>query len=150
MNTHDPFPGMNAVERLGALLHDDGSPEVDQMSDEQVIAYLKANKVDMTQSQTRFGQLLKKMNAKRRLEKASQMRAQAVAKAKSVLTKGANTLETTQEKIRGMIEKLRERNPEQALIYAREFQKATPEDLRLLEEDLLLLDLDNDGDTKAD
>jgi DNA-directed RNA polymerase subunit F len=150
MNTHIPFSAMNAIERLAALIRDDGGPAVDQMSDDQVLAHLKANKVDMTQSQTRFELLIKRVNAKRRLQKASQLRSQAVARAKSILSKGEDTLEATRERIQAMIGKLQERDPGRALVYAREFQKATPEDLKLLEEDLLLLDHEDDDSTKAD
>jgi len=150
MNTHDPHPQLKAIERLAALLHDDGSPEVEQMSEEQLAVYLKANRVEMAQPRARFGSLLNKMRSRERLEKASQMRTQAVAKAKSILSRGEETLEATRERIQAMIGKLQERDPGRALVYAREFQKATPEDLKLLEEDLLLLDHEDDNSTKAD
>ena len=120
------------------------------MSEEQLAVYLKANRVEMAQPRARFGSLLNKMRSRERLEKASQMRTQAVAKAKSILSRGEETLEATRERIQAMIGKLQERDPGRALVYAREFQKATPEDLKLLEEDLLLLDHEDDNSTKAD
>ncbi len=47
-----------------------------------------------------------------------------------------------------MIEKFKQHDPDQALVYAREFEKATPEDLVVLEEDLMLLEMDRNDDGK--
>jgi hypothetical protein len=48
-----------------------------------------------------------------------------------------------------MIERLRHHDPEQAQVYAREFEKATAEDLALLEQDLMLLEMEKGENDKA-
>ena len=67
MNTRDPNPELTRLERLAALLRDDGV-DVDAMNRDQLEQYLKDNKVDMAAPQKRFNTILKKAEARRRLE----------------------------------------------------------------------------------
>ncbi len=82
MNTRDPNPELTRLERLAALLRDDGV-DVDAMNRDQLEQYLKDNKVDMAAPQKRFNTILKKAEARRRLEIAHQRRLDAVERAKS-------------------------------------------------------------------
>ena len=133
------------LEILAAVLRDDGF-EPERMTDEQLSRYLEQNKVDMSQPQARFAALLKKAKARQRLEVARGKRLQAVLKARHIISAGAEALDATKDRVLGMIRRLGERDPEKALVYAREFEKTTPEDLRSLEEDLMLLDLEDPKD----
>jgi hypothetical protein len=67
-----------------------------------------------------------------------------------VLAAGSAALEELRERVRSKIERIRQNHPEQALFYAREYEKATPEDMQVLEEDLILLEMDNPDDGKRD
>ena len=49
-----------------------------------------------------------------------------------------------------MIQNLGQHDPDQAQVYAREFEKATPEDLAILEEDLTLLEMEASENDKGD
>lgn len=133
---------LNKLERLAALLHDD-SVEPESMSPQQLDDYLKALKVDMTDSKKRFDYLLKQAKARRRLELAKERRLKAVEQAKTIMASGSAAVDAVRAKVQGMIEKLKQRDPDQALVYAREFEKATPEDYAILQEDLMLLELEN-------
>ena len=144
-NSSDP----TKLERLAALLRDDGlDPEA--MDAGQINQYLTTHKVEISDPQKRFAALLKKVKARRRLECARERRLRAVERAKSVLSAGIATTETVREKVRAMIENLGRRDPEQAQVYAREFEKATPDDLVVLEEDLILLEMKKPGDEQRD
>ena len=132
---------LTKLERLAALLQDDGiDPET--MSAEHLAQYLKVRKVDMSNPQKRFLTVLKKSKARQSLELAHERRLKAVDKSKAILSAGAGAVEAVKEKVRAMIQNLGQHNPEQAQVYAREFVKATPEDLAVLEEDLTLLEMD--------
>lgn len=135
------------IERLSVLMRDDGvDPET--MDAPQVAQYLKDQKVDLSGPQKRFGMLLGKAKARQSLERARERRLKAVEKAKAVLSSGLDAAEIIREKVRSMIESLGQHNPGQAQVYAREFEKATPEDLAVLAEDLALLEMEasKDGD----
>jgi hypothetical protein len=147
MNTRDPNPELTRLERLAALLRDDGV-DVDAMNRDQLEQYLKDNKVDMAAPQKRFNTILKKAEARRRLEIAHQRRLDAVERAKTILSTGTAAVTVVREHVRSMIEKFKQHDPDQALVYAREFEKATPEDLVVLEEDLMLLEIDRNDDGK--
>ena len=149
MSAQDPKYESTKLERLAALLRDDGV-DPQSLSDEQVVAYLKENRVDIVGAQKRFDSLLKKAKALQRLEQARQKRLEAAAKVNTVLSAGNEALESVREKVRLMIERLKQHDPEQAQVYAREFEKATAEDLKLLEEDLTLLELEDPEDGKGD
>ncbi len=137
------------LERLSVLMRDDGiDPE--SMDAAQVAQYLKDFKVDMAGPQKRFGSLLKKAKARQSLERARERRLKAVERAKVILSAGVGAAETVCEKVRSMIESLGQNDPEQAQVYAREFEKATPEDLAVLEEDLTLLEMEASEDGKGD
>jgi len=112
--------------------------------------YLKDNKVDMANPQKRFDAILKKAKAQHRLEVARQRRFEAVEKTKGMLSAGTEAVSVVRERVRSMIEKFKQHDPEQAQVYAREFEKATPEDLLVLEEDLTLLEMDEPNDGKSD
>ena len=138
---------LTKLERLAALLRDDGiDPEA--MDAEQITQYLKTHKVEMSVPQKRFAVLLKKAKARQSLERARERRLRAVERAKSVLSVG--TVAAVREKVRAMIESLGRHDPEQAQVYAREFEKATPEDLAVLEEDLTLLEMENPENEQGD
>jgi hypothetical protein len=140
---------LTKLERLAALLRDDGiDPEA--MDAEQITEYLKTHKVEMSGPQKRFAVLLKKAKARQSLERARERRLRAVEIAKSVLSAGTVAAETVREKVRSMIESLGRHDPEQAQVYAREFEKATPEDLAVLEEDLTLLEMENPEHEQGD
>jgi len=139
---------LTKLERLAVLLRDDGiDPE--SMDAAQIELYLKTNKVDMSGPQKRFAALLKKAKAQQSLEYAQARRLLAVEKAKGMISSGAEAVEAVRQKVRRMIEALGQQDPEQAQLYAREFEKATPEDLKVLEEDLTLLEIpENERDTQ--
>ena len=140
---------LTKLERLAALLRDDGiDPEA--MDAEQIAQYLETHKVEMSGPQKRFAALLKKAKARQSLEHARARRLKAVERAKSVLSAGTIAAEAVREKVRAMIESLGRHDPEQAQVYAREFEKATPEDLAVLEEDLTLLEMENPENEQGD
>jgi hypothetical protein len=147
MNTQDPNPELTRLERLSALLRDDGV-NVESMSRDQLEQYLKDGKVDMTAPLKRFNAILKKAEARCRLEAAHQRRLDAVEKAKTILSAGTAAVAAVREHVRSMIENFKQHDPELAQVYAREFEKATPEDLVVLEEDLMLLEIDQNDDGK--
>lgn len=149
MSPQDPKSDLTRLERLAAMLREDEA-DVEAMSTEQLAQYLKENKVDMTAPQKRFAAVLKKADARRRLEVAHQRRLDAVEKAKGLLSAGTGAVSAVREHVRSMIEKFSQHDPEQAQVYAREFEKATPEDLVVLEEDLMLLEMDQPEDGKSD
>src|SRR6266568_9017415 len=135
MSGQDHSSDLSRLERLAALLREDDS-DVEAMNQEQLAQYLKENKVDMANPQKRFAAILKKAKAQRRLEAARQRRLEAVERAKGMLSAGTEAVSAVRERVRSMIEKFKQHDPEQAQVYAREFEKATPEDLLVLEEDL--------------
>lgn len=137
------------VERLSVLMRDDGlDPEA--MDTAQLAQYLKDRKVDMSRPQKRFAALLKKAKARQTLERARERRLQAVERAKAALSSGVGAVEAVRERVRAMIESLGQNHPDQAQVYAREYEKATPEDLAVLEEDLTLLEMEASEDDKGD
>ena len=149
MSSHDNKSELSPLERLAALLHEDNS-DIEAMSQDQLAQYLKENKVDMTNAQKRFAVILKKAKAQHRLEVARQRRLEAVERAKSVLSAGTEAVAAVREHVHSMIEKFKQHDPEQAQVYAREFEKATPEDLLVLEEDLTLLEMEEPNNGKSD
>ncbi len=149
MSAPDRNYELSRLERLAAILRED-PVDPDKMDSAQLAQYLKDNKVDMTGAQKRFNAVLKKAKAQRQLEIARQRRLAASEKAQNLLSVGPTALSTIRERVRGMIEKFKEHDPDQALVYAREFEKATPEDLQTLEEDLMLLQMDWQENGKSD
>jgi hypothetical protein len=149
MSTHDPKSDPTRLERLAAILREEEG-DVEAMSGEQLVQYLKDNKVDMTGPQTRFDAILKKAEARRQLEVAAQRRLAAVERAKGMISTGTEAVAAVRERVRAMIEKFSQHDPEQAQVYAREFEKATPEDLAVLEEDLTILEMTESDDGKSD
>jgi hypothetical protein len=148
MNDKNPIE-LTKLERLAALLRDDGiDPET--MNAEQLAQYLKVRKVDMSNPQKRFLVVLKKSKARQSLELARERRLKTVDKSKAILSAGANAVEAVKEKVRAMIQNLGQHDPDQAQVYAREFEKATPEDLAILEEDLTLLEMDASDNAQGD
>lgn len=146
-NESPPKPGK--IERLSVLMRDDGiDPET--MDAGQLAQYLKDRKADMSGPQKRFAALLKKAKARQTLERARERRLQAVERAKVALYSGVGAVEAVRERVRAMIEGLGRHHPDQARVYAREFEKATPEDLAVLEEDLTLLEMEASEDDKGD
>jgi len=145
----DNRPDQTKLERLAVLLRDDGvDPETMEVA--ELAQYLKDQKVEMAGPQKQFAALLKKARARQTLERAHARRLKAIERAKSLLCAGADAAEVVREKVRSMIQNLGQHDPEQAQVYAREFEKATPEDLRVLEEDLTLLELEAAEDEKGD
>jgi hypothetical protein len=140
---------LTKLERLAALLRDDGI-EPEAMDAEEITMYLQAHKIEMSGPQKRFTGLLKKAKARQSLERARERRLKAIERAQSVISAGATAADAVREKVRSMIEGLGRHNPEQAQVYAREFEKATPEDLAVLEEDLTLLEMENPEDEPRD
>lgn len=149
MNNPDPQRELTRLERLASILREDGA-DVDAMDSAQLAQYLEDNKVDMAGPQKRFNAILKKAKARRQLELARERRIQAGSKARQALAAGSAALEELRERVRSKIERIRQNHPEQALFYAREYEKATPEDMQVLEEDLMLLEMDNPDDGKRD
>lgn len=133
------------IERLSMLMRDDGV-EPETMEVAQLAQYLKAQKVDLSKPHKRFSALLKKAKARQILERARERRLRAVVRAKTALSTGLEAAEVIREKVRSMIESLGQHDPEQAQVYAREFEKATPEDLAVLAEDLTLLEMEASED----
>jgi hypothetical protein len=148
MSEHDS-KSLTKLERLAVLVRDDGS-EPEAMDVQQLNKYLEDLKVDMSAPQKRFEAVLKKAKAQQRLEQAHARRLKAIELAKSVITSGVGAIGATRARVNGMIQKLGQRDPDQALVYAREFEKATPEDLATLEQDLALLEMETKEDEKAD
>lgn len=148
MNNQHP-DDLTKLERLGALVRED-AVEPEALDAAQLEQYLKDHKVDMSEPQRRFATLLKRAKAQQRLEQAAAQRVQAVAKVKEIISSGLDAASELRERVRSMIQKLGQRDPEQAHVYAREFEKATPEDLKVLEEDLMLLELGDDKTDKQD
>lgn len=149
MNSDNGKSELSGLERLAALLREDKT-DVESMNLDQLAEYLKDNKVSMVAPQKRFEILLKKAQARRKLEVAHQRRLDAVAKTKGMFTIGSSAVEAIRERVQAMIEKFKQHDPEQAQVYAREFEKATPEDLMVLEEDLMLLESDQSDHGKTD
>jgi hypothetical protein len=137
--------GLTKLGRLSVLLREDGV-EPESMDARQLVEYLERLKVDMEAPRKRFAAILKKAKAQQSLERACARRLKAIEMAKKVLATGT---ETVRAKVQGMIEKLGQRDPDQALVYAREFEKATSEDLATLEQDLTLLEMEIQADEKA-
>jgi hypothetical protein len=149
MSAQESKTNLTKLEQLAALLRDDGvNPE--DMTDEHLVRYLKEHKVDMSQPQIRFAAISKKAKARHQLEGAREKRLQAAGKVHVLLTTGTGAYDEVKEKVRAMIQKLKQHDPDQALVYAREFEKATSEDLKLLEEDLTLLELEDSKDAAGD
>ncbi len=137
------------IERLSVLMRDDGlDPET--MDAGQLAQYLNDRKVDLSGPQKRFVALLKKAKARQSLECARERRLGAVGRVKAALSSGAGAVEAVRDRVRAMIESLGQHHPDQAQVYAREFEKATPEDLAVLEEDLILLEMEASEDDKGD
>ena len=149
MSSTDPKEELSRIERLASLLREE-PVDVESMDSARLAQYLKDNKEDMAGPQKRFNALLKKAKARRQLELARERRIQAGDKARELLATGAAAIEECRERVRGMIDRIRQNHPEQAMFYAREYEKATPEDMQILEEDLMLLELDNPDDGKRD
>lgn len=147
--SNDFSNGPRIIERLAVLMRDDGV-DPDKLDAVQIAQYLKDHKVDMTGPQKRFGALLRKAKARQVLERARERRLKAVEKAKAALSTGLIAADVVREKVRAMIKTLGEHNPEEAQVYAREFEKATPEDLVVLEEDLMLLEMEDSENGKGD
>ena len=141
MSTYDPKPELTQLERLAALVRED-HVDIESVSEAELADYLKDNKIEMEGPEKRFGAILKKAQARRRLEIARSRRLNAEARAKEILSAGPIAVDAVRERVRSIIEKFRECDPERAQVYAREFEKATPEDLKVLEEDLMLLEMD--------
>ena len=133
---------MTRLDRFASIMSDDGV-EADDMDAVQLARYLEAHKVDITEPKRRFNAVLKKAKAEQRLARAKERRLEATKQAKDFLIAGASSFASVKDKVRAMIGKLQQNDPEQAAVYAREFEKATPEDLKTLEEDLLLLESEN-------
>src|SRR5258708_786709 len=137
------------LERLAILLRDDGvNPETMEVA--ELAEYLKEQRVELAGPQKQFAALLKKARARQALERAHARRLKAIERAKSLLSAGADAAEAVRAKVRRMIDNLGQYDPDQAQVYAREFERATPEDLRVLEEDLTLLELEAAEDEKGD
>ena len=149
MNAQDPNIELTRLERLAALIREEDL-DIDAMSESQLAQYLKDNKIDLAAPQKRFATILKKTRARQRLETARRRRLETVEKAKGMLFAGPAAVEAVRERVRSMIDRFRQHNPEQAQVYAREFEKATPEDLQILEEDLTLLEMDQPDNGKSD
>jgi hypothetical protein len=149
MSDQDERRELSRLERLSALLREDNS-DPDAMNAEQLARYLKDNKVDMAGPQKRFEAILKRARAEHRLEIAHRRRLEAVERAKGILSGGTEAASAVRERVRSMIEKFRQHDPEQAQVYAREFEMATPEDLLILEEDLRLLEMEEPSNGKSD
>ena len=148
MNEHDPTH-LTKLGRLAALVRDDGV-EPESMSPEELVKYLQDRKVDISGPKKRFELTLKKAKAQRSLERAAKLRALGIEKAKTLVSGVAGVGQGTKERVQAMIERLGQRDPEQAHVYARQFEKATEEDLATLEEDLALLDSPDTQDDKGD
>lgn len=142
MSGQDYSAELSRLERLAALLRED-TADIDAMAQDQLASYLKDNKVDIAKSQKRFDLMLKKANARRQLEVARQRRLDAVERAKGMLSAGSEAVSEVRARVSAMIEKFKQHDPEQAQVYAREFEKATPEDLLILEEDLTILEMED-------
>ncbi len=141
--------GLTKLERLSVLLRDD-SVEPEAMDAQQLKKYLQELKEDMSGPQKRFDAVLKKAKAQQRLERARRRRLKAIELAKTVITSGAGAIDAVRARVSGMIEKLGQRDPDQAQVYALEFEKATSEDLATLEQDLALLEMETPEDEKSD
>jgi len=136
----DPKANLTKLERLAALLRDD-DVDIEKLNEAQLVQYLKDSNVDLVGPQKRFEAILKKAEARRRLEVASKRREEAVTKAKAMLSSGTDAVRV---RVRELIDKFKQKDPDLAQVYAREFEKATPDDLATLEEDLKLLEMEPD------
>ena len=141
--------GLTKLERLAVLLRDD-SVEPEAMEPQQLKKYLQELKEDMSEPQKRFDAVLKKAKAQQRLERAHERRLKAIELAKTMIASGAGAIDAARARVSGMIDKLGQSDPDQAQVYAREFEKATPEDLATLEQDLALLEMETPEDEKSD
>ena len=111
MNTPDPKHELTLLERLASILRED-TLDVDAMDSTQLAQYLKDNKVDMAGPKKRFNAILKKAKARRQLELAREQRIQAGGKARQVLAAGSTAVVELRERVRGMIERIRQHHPE--------------------------------------
>jgi hypothetical protein len=147
MNEQNPN-GLTKLERLAVLLRDD-SVEPEAMDAQQLKTYLQELKENMSGPQKRFDAVLKKAKAQKRLERARERRLKAIELAKTVITSGAGAIDAARSRVGRMIGKLGEHDPDQAQVYAREFEQATAEDLATLEQDLALLEMETQEDEKS-
>ncbi len=145
MSGPDQTRDLSRLERFASIIRED-NVDVDSLDSAQLAQYLKDNKVDMAGPQKRFDAVLKQAQARRRLEIARQRRLGCAAKAQQLLSGGAATVEAVRARVKKMIENIGQRDPEGALVFAREFEKATPEDMQSLEQDLMLLEQLEDGE----
>jgi hypothetical protein len=142
-------PELNSFQRLSAVSRDDGV-DVDKLSPAELRKYLESKGVKMDAARKRFGLLLKQAKGRQRLEKAAQKREEQIEKIKSIPGVVEESMESVKNRVQALLERLKAIDPGQALIYAREFEKATDEDLLSLEQDLRLLEEDEPPTDKQD
>jgi len=138
MNNQHP-DDLSRLERLAAVLGDDGKP-MESLEKESVEQFLATHHVDLSSPKKKFKSILDKAKAHRRLEVAQAKRLAAVERVKGIATAGGEVATQLRQRVNDLIQRLGQHNPGQAQMYAREFEKATAEDLAVLEQDLLLLE----------
>lgn len=138
MNNQHP-DDLSRLERLAAVLGDDGKP-MESLEKESAEQFLTTHHVDLSSPKKKFKSILDKAKAHRRLEVAQAKRLAALERVKGIATAGGEVATQIRDRVNDLIQRLGQHNPGQAQMYAREFEKATPEDLEVLEQDLLLLE----------
>ncbi len=136
----DNLSDLSKIERLSVILMDDGR-SVDEMDSAQLDQYVNELGIEMSAPNNRLNQMLKRARARQALENARRRRLAATERAESLISSGKDAIEKARLRLDSMIQKLKERDPDQAMVYAREFEKTTPEDYETLAEDMMLLDL---------
>jgi len=138
MNNQHP-DDLSRLERLAAVLGDDGKP-MESLEKESAEQFLTTHHVDLSSPKKKFQSILDKAKAHRRLEVAQAKRLAALERVKGIATAGGEVATQIRDRVNDLIQRLGQHNPGQAQMYAREFEKATAEDLAVLEQDLLLLE----------
>jgi len=133
----------NALRRLHTVLSESQDLHPDVMSEAQLQHYLQANKIDAKDSVKDFQKLLTRTEGQIRIQRAREKRIVIESLRKGVMQGSMAAVEEIKKKIEGMIAELSKSDIQQAQVYAREFEKSSPEDLASLAEDMLLLESDD-------
>lgn len=138
MSDHELSP----IERLAAIISDDGV-DVNKLSTPELRAYLERQGVNIKAGEARFAKFLKGFEGRRRLALAAEKRHEALGRpspVSKIIEQGTislqDTLEGARARVNALFEKMHVLRGEKVELFARNFEKATLEDLLSMEEDL--------------
>jgi hypothetical protein len=135
-------PELSPIERLAAIIHDDGV-DVNKLSTPELRAYIEKQGVDLKAAEARFAKFLKAFEGRHRLELAAQKRKEELARpspVSKIIAQGSialqEGLEEARFRVKALFEKMQVLRGDKVELFARDFEKATLEDLLSMEEDL--------------